>query len=428
MRKTFSIVVACLLASLSLSAQTTKTGTAVNADSTSQYVQAYVDSLMRYRQQLDSLRSVNAALRALNQPSPDYARLFVPLKFYPSVAANQFSLTEETGYNPVDAALLNIYLHHPELVEGKMVTVASAKLPELKPAPVSTTTDIVRKVAPKADEVAAGPVDVMVEKPNFWTRSGDFNFQLFQNYFSSNWYKGGESNYSFLGTLVLQANYNNKQKVKWDNKLEVKLGMLTSKADSLHSLKTSEDLLRYTGKLGLQATKKWYYTVQLLAWTQMLRGYKSNDNFVYSDIMSPFNLNVSIGMDYNVSWLKKRLTGTVHLSPMAYNFKYCGRSTLVTRNGIDEGKHSMHDFGPNYTIDLTWKILNSLSWRCRMYGFSSYHRAEVEFENTIKFQLSKNLNCTFFVHPRFDDNRKRDDKHGYWQYKEYLTFGFNYSF
>ena len=80
----------------------------------------------------------------------------------------------------------------------------------------------------------------------------------------------------------------------------MKLGFLTSKTDSIHRLKTSDDLLRLTSKLGLQATKKWYYTLQLLAYTQFWRGYKSNDYQVYSDIMSPFNLNISLGMDYNV--------------------------------------------------------------------------------------------------------------------------------
>lgn len=80
----------------------------------------------------------------------------------------------------------------------------------------------------------------------------------------------------------------------------------------LRSLKTSDDLIRYTSKLGLQATKRWYYTLQMVAQTQFAHGLKSNDKMVYSDFFSPFNLNLSVGMDYSVDWFKHRLKGSAH--------------------------------------------------------------------------------------------------------------------
>ena len=46
---------------------------------------------------------------------------------------------------------------------------------------------------------------------------GEYYLQMLQNYVSSNWYKGGESNYSMVASAIMQANYNNKQKVKFDN-------------------------------------------------------------------------------------------------------------------------------------------------------------------------------------------------------------------
>lgn len=74
-------------------------------------------------------------------------------------------------------------------------------------------------------------------KPNFWKLSGNYSLQLFQNYVSDNWYKGGESNYSMLGTVTLQANYNNKQRFRWENKLELRLGLQNSKGDTLHTVR-----------------------------------------------------------------------------------------------------------------------------------------------------------------------------------------------
>ncbi len=98
--------------------------------------------------------------------------------------------------------------------------------------------------------------DIVIFNPNFWTFGGDYYLQFLQNYVSDNWYKGGESNYSMLGRVTMMANYNNKQKVKWENKLEMRLGYQTSKGDSVHTLKTSDDLIRYTSKLGLQAIQE----------------------------------------------------------------------------------------------------------------------------------------------------------------------------
>ena len=271
-------------------------------------------------------------------------------------------------------------------------------------------------------------MEIVVKKPNFWKYSGDYYLQMLQNYVSSNWYKGGESNYSMVASVTMQANYNNKQKVKFDNKLEMKLGFQTSRGDTLHSFKTSEDLIRYTGKLGLQASKKWYYSLQLIAYTQFMRGYKSNDKKVYSDILSPLNINLSVGMDYNVVWFNKKLTGNIHLAPLAYNFKYVGRKELATRYGLDEGKHTLNDFGSECTVDLTWAFTNTIKWKTRLYGYTTYERAEVEWENTISFQFNKYITSNLFIYPRFDDGAKKDESHGYWQLKEYMSIGFAYSF
>jgi hypothetical protein len=54
-----------------------------------------------------------------------------------------------------------------------------------------------------------------------------------------------------VGALTLEANYDNKEKWLWNNKLELKLGFIRSRTDSLHKLKTNDDLIRLTSKVGL---------------------------------------------------------------------------------------------------------------------------------------------------------------------------------
>ena len=278
------------------------------------------------------------------------------------------------------------------------------------------------------DEPQVMPEGLVIRKPNFWTFSGDNYLQFLQNYVSGNWYKGGESNYSMVGSIVLQANYNNKRKLKFENKLELKLGFQTSRGDTVHKFKTNNDLIRYTGKLGIQARDKWYYTLQLLAYTQFTQGLKSNDRRVYSDFMSPFNLNLGLGMDYAVQTKNNKLKGNVNLSFLSFNFRYVDRDNLTGKYGIIGNHNTLEDFGSQLTVDITWQVAQQVKWRTRLYGYTTYHRAEVEWENTINLAVSKFISANIFLYPRFDDNREKDRKLGYFQFKEYCSLGFSYSF
>ena len=404
-----------------------------------QLIKDYSDSLMAYKLRIDSLLAATDSIGQLyggTHPEGRFYQLFAPMTYYhqPAKSALRYAVYEE-GENDevrdeINQVLMNIYLNRPDLVvnsEGRLRRVGGVNNDII--APIQQNVELVGQ-EPVADDdpVDDAPVEVLVKKPNFWQFKGDYFLQGLQNYISGNWYKGGESNYSLLTSITMEANYNNKQKVKWDNKLEMKLGFMTSKGDSVHSFKSSEDLLRLTSQLGLQASKKWYYTLQLLAYTQFYRGYQSNDYRVYSDFMSPFTLNLSLGMDYNVEAFNKKLTGTVHLAPFAYNFKYVDRLPLSTKNGLDAGKHVLHDFGSQFTVDLKWAMAENISWQTRLYGFTTFSRAEMEWENTFTFKFNKYISTKLFIYPRFDDNTTRDDHHGYWQFKEFFSIGFSYNF
>lgn len=104
--------------------------------------------------------------------------------------------------------------------------------------PLENKVDFVEKVeAPSIMDIPQDiPDTVMVQVPKFWTYKGDGFLQFMQNYVSGNWYKGGESNYSMVGALTLEANYDNKEKWLWNNKLELKLGFIRSRTDSLHKV------------------------------------------------------------------------------------------------------------------------------------------------------------------------------------------------
>ena len=428
MKLRFSILVLSFLTLLAVHAQKAHKAyrSVGNEYRATELVKNYKDSLERKRAQIDST--------VFHSDDVRYSLLFTPLTFYHAPANHLLRLRPEG--QPVDAVdqmldntLMNVYLSRPDLVKSHEthLDVVGAPIPE--GAPRKNHPDLVEQVAPEVIEPdVTTPMNIYVKKPNFWTIRGDYYLQFLQNYVSDNWYKGGESNYSMLGSVTMQANYNNKQKVKWDNKLEMRLGYQTSKGDTLHKYKTSEDLLRYTGKLGLQATKRWYYTLQVIAQTQFTKGLRSNDKFVYSDFMSPFNLNLSVGMDYTVDWLNHRLKGSAHIAPLAFNWKYVGRESLSTRYGLQEGQHGMTDYGSEFTVDLNWVIADNIRWKTRLYGYTTYERSELEWENTISFQFNRYISTNLFLYPRFDDGAKREEGKSYWQFKEYASVGFSYSF
>ena len=213
-------------------------------DTDNKIVTNYVDSLTQFRSKQDSTyKKLGKESKTYNTLST-FAPLFIPTTYYREITHNSFSLddyydTDNLLSSSINKSLMSVYLNRPDLVRfiDKDVLAANILSPnsinDLKTLPAVTDK---ADITPQEDGPAT--IDVVVKKPNFWTFTGDYYLQFLQNYVSENWYKGGESNYSMVASAIIQANYNNKQKVKWDNKLELKLGFQTSKGDSIHRFKT----------------------------------------------------------------------------------------------------------------------------------------------------------------------------------------------
>lgn len=402
-------------------------------------VQSYRDSLKMLREQLDTERANRQHQYQFSSRRPldgKYASLFIPLNYDPSLVYRRFSFDEGVEElalyrHDIDDALLNQYIYHTDNVNTALKTKKDPgkKTDEEQPSIYVPKAEIEFPTIPTADEAKAHSTQLVITRPNFWKFTGDYYLQFVQNHYSKNWYQGGESNYTVESRNTIQLNYNNKQKVKFENKLEMNLGFRTNKTDTIHPVKTSSDLLRYTGKLGIQASKKWYYTLQAVASSQFMRSFATNSDKVNSDFLSPLTVNVSLGMDYTIDWFKGKLKGTVHLAPFAINYKYCDRDALVGNHGIEAGKHGKLDKGSTFTLDTNWKFSNSVSWKSRLYGYTTYERVDLQWENTINLKVSKLISANIYLYPRFDDSNpsRKDRDLGYFQLKEYMSLGFSYS-
>ena len=129
-------------------------------------VKMYKDSLALYKAQLDSARTLNSAYTAF-----DKYKLFSSSTFYNDVAQEKLGLdgaTKDSLNKEIDAALMNIYLKHPELIK-----VSETKLDEAGAVkqeitePIENKETIVEKAADAVvDRVAAPEPEVVVKKPN----------------------------------------------------------------------------------------------------------------------------------------------------------------------------------------------------------------------------------------------------------------------
>lgn len=274
---------------------------------------------------------------------------------------------------------------------------------------------------PSPTEERAAPV---IQRPNFWKKGGDGSLQFTQNYISDNWYKGGESTNLIMGTLKLFANYNDKQKVQWENLFEAKLGYNTQPSDTVHKYRVNTDLLRITSKIGLQANKRWYYTLSGEINTQFCRNYDKNSNNLKTAFLSPVNVILGLGMDYKVK--KKTLTLSSQIFPLTYSMRHVNSDRVnETKFGLKEGETTMHTFGSTFKTTMSWKIASYIKLDSRLNCFSNYDHVEANWENTFNFILNKHLSTKLFVHARFDDGVKKEDT--YFQLNELLSFGLNYS-
>lgn len=344
--------------------------------------------------------------------------------------AQRYQISNSSLVEKIDQTLAYIYTQKPELIVNNESEASQndglRNDVNVQVTPQVNLTEKSKKEATTQHHNANEEWDIDVRKPNFWKFKADLSMQFMQNYVSDNWYKGGENHNSWKAEATIEANYDNKQKIIFTNKLEMRLGFQSSQGDDKHKYRSNSDLLRLTNKFGLQATKHWYYTFTLQTWTQFYPGYKKNDERVYSDFMSPLESLASIGMDYKLS--VKNFSLDASISPFAGKFKYVDRRSLTAAFGLKNGNHSDLEYGSNITVNYTWNICKNVSWKGRIYYFTDYKKAQMEWENTFNLKINKFLSTKLFLYPRFDDSVNRKDGDSYFQFNETLSIGFDYTF
>ena len=330
----------------------------------------------------------------------------------------------------VNRILLKYYMEHPERVVGNELNFADMKALDDIQKGNFTRSEKMKEymVVGNPLESANREVNMLVMKPNFWKYAGSGKVQFTQHGVSDNWYTGGENTNSLYSELTLNANYDNKQGIQFENKLEMKLGFITAPSDTLHNFKTNSDMIRLSSKFGVRAVKNLYYTVETEVKTQFLPNYKTNSNDMVSNFLSPLQLKVKLGLDYK--YTIKNLSLSLFGAPLTYKHVYLKNDRIVNPSSfeVESGRRTANLFGSELTGKLSWKLSQNITWNSKMDYFTTYEKVVISWENTFDFKVSRYLSTTLFIHPRFDDGvTLTEENRSYFQFKEMLTFGLSYS-
>ena len=283
-------------------------------------------------------------------------------------------------------------------------------------------------------DMVAPTIQAAEVQKKHWIHTFNSTLQFSQAYVSPNWYQGGNNNINVLGNVFYNVKLNPKfhPNLLFETTAQYKLGVNSTPDDQYHEYNISDDLFQVNTTFGLKAAKKWYYSFTAQFKTQMVHSYKNNSMELRSAFLSPGELTAGIGMTYNYANAKKTFTFDASIAPLSYALRTCINKKLdPTQFSIDAGHTVKNSFGSSAEAKIFWKISYNISLSSRIFAFTDYNSAQVDWENKLQFDINRFLTTQIFVHARYDSATPPVADNPKWkkfQIKEILSIGFAYKF
>jgi len=249
-----------------------------------------------------------------------------------------------------------------------------------------------------------------------WNMGGVYAINLGQGSLS-NWAAGGDDFSLTVGTALNLFAFYKKDKMSWDNALNVNFGYI--KTTSLGSRK-NDDRLDLLSKYGYALNKKLNLTTLSNFRSQMMKGYSYSESskgvFIKkfaSSFLSPAYVLISQGLEYKSS---KELS--VFISPVTSRWIIVKDDTLSAHGdyGVTPGENSMNQLGAFATISYNTSFNKYISYKGRLDLFSNYKNnplnADIYMTNAVSAKLGKVLCLSWNLDMIYDDDVQLFGKNG----------------
>ena len=255
------------------------------------------------------------------------------------------------------------------------------------------------KAAIKADNTEEGK----------WKFGGKFQLSLNQSY-SSNWIGSGDP-FVGLSTLDNLSLSYRKNKLSWENTLDVDFGMrcaFNSKNDKKVKYEKTSDKIDFNSQLGIRAKGYWYYGALLQLNTQIANGWSpDNDSIKVSSFMTPGNVTLSLGMSY------KRKMWSWYISPVAAKLATKIDPVLYEQEtfGVAARKKVNFSVGAFTRLSFDADIHPKVNLNTKLEIFYDYMGEYTQLRNTVtnfemtwRFSITEWLSITFKTSLFYDYN------------------------
>ena len=324
---------------------------------------------------------------------------------------------------------------------------------------------------------AADDVPEKVEKPKYWTNTILTNINFGQTYLNQ-WAAGGYNNLSLAGNVDASANYA-KGKLTGVNRIQLDYGFLWSADKPI--LQKNKDRMYLESKWGYETpVRHLSYSASFDFLNQFGHNYdyktpatKYDENGnqldptaedwlearkLKSGFLAPAYMNLGLGVLWTPApWFSLNfapLTGSAVFvtipelrytygmdlkNPDAYATEADARKAANTAGNFNDFRAVRMEFGAQLKADASWVFNDNLSLSTQLTLFYNYLKPKVEpritWDNKVYWKLAKffaltvstNLIYDPLVHVRDTDKDGKADAKGV-QFKEFLEFGFTYSF
>jgi hypothetical protein len=294
------------------------------------------------------------------------------------------------------------------------------------------------KVNVAAINVTSDPVGSelkFIPDRKYWISSFSADLKFSQNKSSDNWVSGKIDNMNIYENIIVGYNYA-KDRITLTNTLSNTLTVNNAPNDTVHFYTLGSNELRFKSNFGLKAIGKWSYSASGEFVTPILSKFLPNSKKINSTILSPYTINIGLGMTFAKKYIYKRPNNDwdiqLSLDPLAFKYMYSVNKEIqlgayFTKDKDGTIPYVYRSFGSKFTSTGTYRFNKFMDLWTRAYYFTSYERITAELENKLSIALNRYFSTMFYLYLRYDDGVAKSPKSDtYLQVNEMFTFGFKY--